>query len=78
MEVAVKGNVSMLERRDSTKKVAYFMSCFVVSLRGGDGFMMDASGLWYHIGKVREGPLAHVVIPTMGIFKGENGRRHHL
>ena len=70
MEVAVKGNVSMLKIRDSTKKVAYFMSCFVVSLRGSEGFMMVAAGLQYHIGKVIEGPLARVVIPTMGRFKG--------
>ena len=76
--MAVKGNVSMLKRRYSTKKVAYFMSCFVVSLRGGDGFMMDASGLRYHIGKVREVPLAHVIIPLVGMFKGLNGSGHHL
>ena len=29
MEVAVKGKVSMLERRELTKNGAYFMSCFV-------------------------------------------------
>ena len=39
---------------------------------------MDAAGLWHHIGKGREVPLAHVVIPLMGIFKGETGSRHHL
>ena len=33
MEVAVKGKVSMLERRELTKKGAYSMSFFVVSLR---------------------------------------------
>ena len=37
MEVAVNGNVSMLEVRDLTKKGAYFMSCFVESLRGARG-----------------------------------------
>ena len=70
MEVAVKVKVSMLERRELTKNGSYFMSCFVAPLRGSEGFMMVAAGLQYHIGKVIEGPLARVVIPTMGRFKG--------
>ena len=40
--------------------------------------MMYASGLRHNIGKVREGPLDHVVIPLVGIFKGGTGSRHHL
>ena len=51
----------------------YFMSCFVGSLRGSKGFMMNASVLRHQIRKGREGPLAHVVIPPMIILKGENG-----
>ena len=74
----VNGEVSMLERRDLNKKGDYSMSCFVVSLRGCVGFMMDASGLRHHIGKGREGTLAHAVIPLMGRFKGYTVRRHHL
>ena len=35
--------------------------------------MMDAPGLQHHIGKAREAPLVHVVIPLMGIFKGKLG-----
>ena len=54
------------------------MSCFVYSLRGSKGFMVDAYRLRHHIGKGREGALAHLVIPLMGIFKGETGIRHHL
>ena len=41
MEVAVKVKVSMLEIRCLPKKGAYFISCFVSSLRGGEGFMMN-------------------------------------
>ena len=67
----------MLERRDLNKRGAYFMSCFVVSLRGGEGPVMDAAGLWHHVGKGREGPLAHVAIHLMDIFKGETGGIHH-
>ena len=37
MLVVVKGKVSMLERRKLTKRLAYFMSGFVTSLRGSDG-----------------------------------------
>ena len=37
MEVAVTGKVSILVKRDLTKKGAYFMSCFLASLRGGGG-----------------------------------------
>ena len=44
----------MLERRDLTKKGAYFTSYFVESLRGGKRFMMDAAGLRHHIGKLKE------------------------
>ena len=40
--------------------------------------MMDAAVLRNHIGKGREGPLSHVVIPLMGRLKVETGIRHHL
>ena len=53
MEVAVKGKVSMLERRDLTKKGAYFVSFFVASLIWSKGLIMDAKGSWHHIGKGR-------------------------
>ena len=45
MELSVKEKVSMLEMRDLTKQGAYFMSCFVASLRGSEEFMMDEAGL---------------------------------
>ena len=53
MVLVVKGDVSLLESRYLTKKGAYFMSCFVVSLRGSKGFVMDAAVLRHHIGKGR-------------------------
>ena len=37
MEVAVKGKVSMLERRDLTKKGAYFISFFCGVINGYQG-----------------------------------------
>ena len=78
MEVELKGKASMLERRDLTKNRSYFMICLVTSLRVIKGFMIDAVGLWRHIGKGRKGPLSHVVIPLMGRYKGETGSIHHL
>ena len=39
---------------------------------------MGEAGFRYHIGKVREGTLAHVVMPLMSRFKGETGSRNHL
>ena len=43
MELVVKREASILEKLDLTKKGAYFMSCFVASLRGSEGFMVDAA-----------------------------------
>ena len=40
--------------------------------------MMNAAGLRYHIGKGKEGPLDHLVIPIMGRLKGGTGTRHQL
>ena len=54
------------------------MSCFVVSLRGSKGFVMDAAVLRHHIGKGREGLLYCGVITLMGRSKGETGSRHHI
>ena len=51
MEVAVRWEVLMLERRYLTKKGVYPMSYFVASIKGSKGFMMGAEGLLRHIGK---------------------------
>ena len=56
IEVELKEKVSMLERRYLTKKVAYFMSCFVASLRGREWFIIDVAGLWHHIRKRKRDP----------------------
>ena len=50
----------------------------MVLLKRSKEFMMDALGFLNHIGKVREGPLSHAVIPMMVKFKGKTGIRHHL
>ena len=78
MEVEVKVKVSMLERKDLTKNVSYLMSCFVELLSHRKGLMMDAVGFQHNVGKLWEGPLAHVVIPLVGKFKGETKSIHNL
>ena len=78
MEEVAKENISMLESRDLNKKVTYFMSCLVAPLGGSKGFIMDSAGFQHHIGKGKEGPLAHAVIPLMGRFKRETDTRHPL
>ena len=45
LKVTVKGEVSLLERRDLNKNGSYFMSFFVALLRGSEGFMVDAARL---------------------------------
>ena len=55
MEVVAKGKFSMLERRDLTKKGAYFMSCLMALLRGSKSFFVGTVGLQHHIGKGRDG-----------------------
>ena len=68
----------MLESMDLNRKGAYFMSCFLSSLSRIKSFVIDVSGLRHHLGKGRLGPLAHVEIPLMIIFKGETYSRHHI
>eukprot|EP00957_Ditylum_brightwellii_P138792 10579569-Ditylum_brightwellii.AAC.2 len=51
----------------------YLLICFVASLRGDEGFMIEVQGLLEHSehGQKKEEELRHVVIPLMGQFKGE-------
>ena len=52
---------------------------FVLSLRGNEGFMVEAHGLQSHRDCGRsEGRDSHVVIPLLGRFKNEDGERWHL
>ena len=57
MEANFRGISPMMERHDLIKNWDYFVSCFVVLLRGGEGFMMYVEGLQINIRKRREVPL---------------------
>ena len=62
----------------SLKRGAYFMSYSVASLRGIDGLRIDKKVMKHQTMKVSEGPLMHVVILFLVIFKVDTGSQHHL
>ena len=70
MEVHSRGIGLIMEKWDLINKEDYFMSCFVVSLKESEIFMMDVAGLQYQIKKVRQGTLSNVAILFLGRFKG--------
>lgn len=66
-------------RRTLVKKGAYYVSCYTASLRGNEGFMMDATGLPRHIHEGRhDAQMGHVVIPLLGKYKGEMREWLHM
>ena len=58
----------------------YLLICFLGSLRGNEGFMVELGGLIQHIydgtGETEERP--YVVIPLLGRFKNKSGERWNL
>lgn len=78
MEMKVRKLARGARRRALVKQGAYFLICFVGSLRGNEGFLADAASLRRHIGKGRHGRLEHVIVPLLGRFKGETGEKYHL
>ena len=57
----------------------YFVTVYGSSLRGNEGFMMDAQGLCNHISVgARDDKVPHVLVPLLGKFKGECGERLHV
>ena len=57
----------------------YFVVCFGASLRGCEGFMIERSDLIRHVNRGRmDRNFPHVVVPLLGRFKEETGKRSHL
>jgi hypothetical protein len=58
---------------------AYLVVSYVPSPRGNKGFLMDLFGLRQHIhkGKHDVGD-PHVVVPLLGMLKGEDEERYHM
>ena len=59
-------------RRDLILLGCYFVVCFGSSLRGNEGFMMEAQGMRLYVEKGRnEVANPHVVVPLLGRDRGE-------
>ena len=57
----------------------YIVATFGYSLRGNEGFWVDADRLCKHIGVGKhDGRQPHVLIPLLGRFKSEMGERMHV
>lgn len=71
------------ERKRHTAVGACCIITYGAALRGNEGFMVDLKGLLDHLHHGKGDSLgpneaAHVVIPLLGKFKGEDGARFHL
>lgn len=53
---------------------AYFVLCYVLSLRGSEGLLLDVQGLLDH----KDPHPTHVIFPLLGKVKGEQHSRQHL
>jgi hypothetical protein len=71
----IEGAESPEERNRWIVFYVYAMTCYVVSLRGNEGLLLDLSGLNR---KWDLGGETYVVIALLGKIKGESGDRAHL
>jgi hypothetical protein len=71
----VEGSTSPAEQNRWIVFYTYAMTCYVVSLRGCEGLLLDLSGLNQ---KWDVGGEEYVVIALLGKIKGEAGDRAHL
>lgn len=57
---------------------AYFILSFVLALRGNETLMLDLRALTENIEQGRFEKPPHVVLPLLGLFKGEEYKRLHI
>ena len=73
-------SVSLDRKRWVVVVGTYLVVCFLFSLRGNDGFMVELGGVMKHIydgkGDLEDHP--HVVVSLLGRFKNEGGERWNL
>ena len=65
-------------QRALIKQGCYYMAYLMTSLRGNEGFMMNAVGVRHHITKGRYVRLGNFVIHLLGRFKGKIDEKMHL
>jgi hypothetical protein len=79
VEARALGAEDAKERRLWVSVGAYSVLCFVASLRGNEGFLLDLYGLRLYLDEGRNhATKPHVVAPLLGRFKNELGERYHL
>ena len=79
VEARVQGTLDGGERRLWVSVGAYSVICYVGSLRGNEGFLLDLYGLRLYLDEGREpNSKPHVVVPLLGRFKNELGEQYHL
>ena len=73
-------DVDVERKRKVVNFATFFLLGFVLSLRGNEGFMIEAGGLASHLqhGADPSEETPFVLIPLLGRFKGEEGERWHL
>ena len=71
---------STAQSRWLTMVGAYLQIVFVLSLRGNEGFVVEAGGIIGHLGHGREQDeeTPFVIVPLLGRFKNEDGEKWHL
>ena len=73
-EAKAKSASEVSDRHRWVMAGAYFCFCFVVSLRGSEGLMVDVAG----IREISDSREEFVIIPLLGQVKGEDHTRQHL
>lgn len=75
IEVNIKEEQDPVMKRMWITAGAYFTICYVVSLRGNEGLLLDLGALRQHFDT---GADEYVIIPLLGTVKGEHNVRQHL
>ena len=75
VEARVRGAMDDEERRLWVSVGAYSIVCYVGSLRGNEGFLLDLYGLRLYLDEGREpNSKPHVVVPLLGTIQERAGR----
>ena len=79
-DISDKNNISPHQLRWLSMVGCYLLTAFVLSLRGNEGFMVEAGGLQNHLshGTGSDEYIPFIVIPLLGRFKNEDGEKWHL
>jgi hypothetical protein len=74
-ELKVQEALSLQDKNRRIVFHTYVATCYTISLREGDGFLLDLGGLNR---KLSAGGDKYVIVALLGQIKGESGDRAHL